>query len=225
MTTAVIRCTIRDCRYPILPCQIGNVRIEPSDVIHPGSKSLRCLLPARLAPHILVFSVAAVPGSIFPAYRRADIVDPAESPAILPSRQERAVSEPPAGGILPEPDLQDMWQIPCRNIGAAYLPVAVQIYRHMLQNIPLTLPDPGYKVINSPFLAPSPPLAAVPALPADLFGGHDSSQRKSMEKGVVIGLDKGSDISGLLRELYRGIQRPKRHCSAISLDQGDKIIE
>lgn len=225
MTTAVDRCTIRDCRYPCLPCQIGNVRIESSDVIHPDSKTSRCLLPARLAPHILVFSVAAVPGSIFPAYRRADIVDPTESPAILSSRQERTVPEPPAGRILPEPDLQDIWQIPCRNIGAAYLPVAVQVYRHMLQYILLILPDPRDKVINCPFLAPSPPLAAVPALPADLFGGHDSSQRKSMEKGVVIGLDKGSDIFGLLRQLHRGIQRPKRHCSAISMDQGDKIIE
>jgi len=95
----------------------------------------------------------------------------------------------------------------------------------MLQNIPLILPDPWDEVINCPFLAPSPPLAAVSALPADLFGGHDSSQRKSMEKGVVIGLDKGSDISGLLRELHWGIQRPEWHCTAISMDQGDKIIE
>lgn len=152
-------------------------------------------------------------------------MDPAYSPAILSSRQERTVPEPPAGRILPEPDLQDMWEIPCRNIGAADLPVAVQVYHHMLQDIPLILPDPGDEVINCPFLTPPPPLAAVAALPADLFGGHESSQRKRMEKGVVIGFFEGSDISGLLRELHRGIQRPGRHCSTVSMDQGDKIIE
>ena len=129
-------------------------------------------LAACLAPDILVISVVAVPWGILPADRRTDVVDAAEGLPVRRSAEKRAVSQRPAGRVLPVPHPFDAGNIAGCNAGAARLFPVLEEDCHVLQDLLTVLFNPGTEILRRPPLPPSPPLAAVPALPAYLSLAH-----------------------------------------------------
>src|SRR5690606_24465053 len=103
---------------------------------------------------------------------RPQVMDAAEGFPVFRSAQERAVSQGLAGRVLPGTHLCDAGEIVRRHAGAAGLLPVVTIHRHVLKDVFAAVFNPGTEICGRPALPPPPPLAAMPALPADLFLAH-----------------------------------------------------
>lgn len=150
-------------------------RIVPSKIFCTRKQSSGSPLTACQAPDILIIPIAAFPWSVFPAHSRTYVMDPAEGLSISSSSQKRAITERFSGRILPEPYPGDATDIARVNTGATDPHLPIKVDRHVLQDIVSILLYPWHKVFHLALLAPTPPLAAVAALPADLFRDHSKN--------------------------------------------------
>jgi hypothetical protein len=100
-------------------------------------------------------------------------MDPAVDLPILPPFKERARTPRFPIGMNPVIDPVYLGQVSRHKaFGSAIYPVR-KTDKNMGKDVPPFISNPWYKVIDDPFLVPSPFLATLPALPAVLSHGMD----------------------------------------------------
>jgi hypothetical protein len=98
-------------------------------------------------------------------------MDPAVDLPILPPFKERARTPWFPIGINPVIDPVYMGQVSRHKAFGSAISPARNADKNMGKDVPPFISNPWYKVIDDPFLVPSPFLATLPALPAVLSHG------------------------------------------------------
>lgn len=143
-------------------------------------------VPARRALHLQVVAVGTVPGRVFAADGRPYSVDCTVRKPVIPPPQKRAVPEGTAPRVLPVPDCDNGRKVAFPEGIARYPPAAGKPDRDMPEDVLPPCPDPGDEVRDGTRLAPPPPLAAAPALAADLFHRTFQLWRETVINGASL---------------------------------------